>query len=140
MTKRYVILTAFLTAAVVTAIILEFATNAYGWKDSPPPRYKGCNSHACNVRVWRKHRLKVTKANWGIFNAISQCESHGDWHINTGNGYYGGIQFSAQSWYAVGGKGSANEYTILEQQYRGNLLQDRQGWGAWPRCRRAAGV
>lgn len=77
---------------------------------------------------------------WGIFQAIAECESHGNWHISTGNGFYGGVQFAAGSWFAVGGRGYASQATKLEQIFRAVLLMRRQGYGAWPVCRHAAGV
>ena len=42
-------------------------------------------------------------ADGGVWDRIAQCESGGNWHINTGNGYYGGLQFSAGTWRAAGG-------------------------------------
>lgn len=83
---------------------------------------------------------RVADPYWGIFNAIAECESHGDWAIDTSNGYFGGIQFSLRSWYAVGGRGNPAHTSKLEQIYRGVLLRRLQGWGAWPQCRKVAGV
>ena len=70
---------------------------------------------------------------------LARCESGGNWSINTGNGYYGGLQFSLSSWRAVGGQGYPHQNTKWEQIHRGELLQDRQGWGAWPACSRKLG-
>ncbi|MBW3621051.1 MAG: transglycosylase family protein [Actinobacteria bacterium] len=71
---------------------------------------------------------------------MAQCESNGNWAINTGNGYYGGIQFSLSSWRAVGGAGYPHHNSKWEQIHRGELLQQRQGWGAWPSCSRKLGL
>jgi putative cell wall-binding protein len=71
---------------------------------------------------------------------LAQCESGGNWAINTGNGYYGGIQFSLSSWRAVGGAGYPHQNSKWEQIHRGELLQARQGWGAWPACSRKLGL
>jgi putative cell wall-binding protein len=65
---------------------------------------------------------------------LAQCESGGNWSINTGNGYYGGLQFSLSSWRMVGGQGYPHQNSQWEQMYRAELLHDRQGWGAWPAC------
>ena len=65
---------------------------------------------------------------------LAQCESGGNWAINTGNGYYGGLQFSLSSWRLVGGQGYPHQNSKWEQIYRAELLHDRQGWGAWPAC------
>lgn len=94
----------------------------------------------CVKRLRVKEWKRVAYPYWGIFNAIAECESHGDWNINTGNGYYGGIQFSLRSWAAVGGRILPSLASKLEQIYRGVRLMRLQGWGAWPVCRRAAGV
>jgi LysM repeat protein len=69
--------------------------------------------------------------NW---DAVAQCESGGNWGINTGNGYYGGLQFSPSTWSANGGSGSAANASREEQiRVAENVLQS-QGIGAWPVC------
>lgn len=76
------------------------------------------------------------------FDQLSQCESGGDWHINTGNGYFGGIQFSQGSWEAAGGLEFAQRADLAtrEQQIMaGKKLKDMQGWNAWPSCSRKYG-
>jgi len=65
---------------------------------------------------------------------LAQCESGGNWSINTGNGYYGGLQFNLTSWRAVGGSGRPDQASAAEQMARAEILLDRQGWGAWPAC------
>ena len=75
-----------------------------------------------------------------IWDRLADCESSGNWSINTGNGYYGGIQFSLASWRAVGGSGYPHQASRLEQIYRGEKLQAIQGWGAWPACSRKIGL
>lgn len=75
-----------------------------------------------------------------VWDDLAQCESGGDWSIATGNGYYGGLQFSLSSWRAVGGTGYPNEHSRAEQINRAELLLDQQGWGAWPSCSRQLGL
>jgi hypothetical protein len=75
-----------------------------------------------------------------VWDSLAQCESGGDWSINTGNGYYGGLQFSLSSWQAVGGSGYPHEHSREEQIRRGEMLQARQGWGAWPSCAAKLGL
>jgi LysM repeat protein len=75
-----------------------------------------------------------------VWDAIAACESGGNWSINTGNGYYGGLQFSLGSWQAVGGSGLPSNASREEQIARAETLQARQGWGAWPVCSVRAGV
>lgn len=69
--------------------------------------------------------------NW---DAIAACESGGNWAINTGNGYYGGLQFSMSTWRANGGTGSPHGASKAEQiRVAENTLRS-QGIGAWPTC------
>jgi hypothetical protein len=72
---------------------------------------------------------------YASWDALAECESGGDWSINTGNGYYGGLQFSQSSWQAVGGPpGLPSEHSRETQIAMGQRLQAAQGWGAWPAC------
>lgn len=76
--------------------------------------------------------------NW---DAIAHCESHGNWGANTGNGYYGGLQFSRGTWRAHGGgkyARTANKATRAEQILVAEKVLRRQGLGAWPTCGRKA--
>jgi nucleoid-associated protein YgaU len=66
-------------------------------------------------------------ADGGVWDRIAKCESGGNWHINTGNGYYGGLQFSA---------GTSREQQIAVA----TKVQHAQGWGAWPVCSARAGA
>ncbi len=75
---------------------------------------------------------RITSDN--VWDLLAMCESGGNWHINTGNGYYGGLQFLPESWYMVGGSGLPHEATREEQIYRAKLLLAIQGWKAWPAC------
>ena len=71
--------------------------------------------------------------NW---DAIAACESGGNWAINTGNGYFGGLQFSPSTWRANGGSGMPNHASRAEQiRVAENVLRS-QGIGAWPTCGR----
>ncbi|WP_026918443.1 transglycosylase family protein [Gordonia shandongensis] len=69
--------------------------------------------------------------NW---DAVAQCESGGDWSINTGNGYYGGLQFSQSTWEANGGTGIASDASREEQIRVAENVLATQGPGAWPTC------
>jgi hypothetical protein len=73
------------------------------------------------------------------WDKLAQCESGGNWSMNSGNGYYGGLQFSLASWQEVGGTGYPHQHTKAEQIKRGKLLQARYGWGQWPYCSRQLG-
>lgn len=71
---------------------------------------------------------------------LAACESSGDWQANTGNGYWGGLQFSLSSWRSVGGVGYPHQASVAEQIKRGRLLQAVQGFGAWPTCAARLGL
>jgi LysM repeat protein len=76
----------------------------------------------------------VHAAGSGVWYRIAQCESGGNWAANTGNGFYGGLQFTLSSWRAAGGSGYPSQASASEQIARAKILQARQGWGAWPAC------
>jgi hypothetical protein len=72
--------------------------------------------------------------NW---DGVAQCESSGNWHINTGNGYYGGLQFSASTWAAYGGHEFASNAHLASKEQQIVVAErtlDGQGVGAWPNC------
>ena len=73
------------------------------------------------------------------WDRLAQCESGGNWAINTGNGYYGGLQFSARTWRSVGGTGLPHQHSRETQIEMGKRLQARAGWGQWPACTRRLG-
>ncbi|KAB1143934.1 LysM peptidoglycan-binding domain-containing protein [Streptomyces luteolifulvus] len=76
----------------------------------------------------------ATSSEW---DAVAQCESGGNWSINTGNGYYGGLQFSASTWAAYGGTqyaATADQATKEQQIAIGEKVLAGQGKGAWPVC------
>ena len=66
-----------------------------------------------------------------VWDSVASCESGGNWHINTGNGYYGGLQFSAATWKSVGGPGLPHENSRETQIKYAKILQARSGWGQW---------
>ena len=86
------------------------------------------SADAATMRTWQR---------------LANCESGGRWHINTHNGYYGGLQISSGTWRAYGGKRFARDAhaaTRTEQVTVANRIKNRQGWGAWPSCSRRIGV
>ncbi|WP_196243823.1 transglycosylase family protein, partial [Mycobacterium avium] len=76
---------------------------------------------------------KAYSVNW---DAIAQCESGGNWGINTGNGYAGGLQFTSSTWHANGGSGSPAGASREEQIRVAENVLHSQGIGAWPVCGR----
>jgi resuscitation-promoting factor RpfA len=73
------------------------------------------------------------------WDAIAQCESGGNWSINTGNGYYGGLQFKQSTWTANGGTGSPAGASREEQIRVAENTLRTQGIGAWPVCGKRQG-
>lgn len=71
--------------------------------------------------------------NW---DAVAACESGGNWATNTGNGYYGGLQFTPSTWRANGGKGLPHQASRAEQIRVAERVLQTQGIGAWPVCGR----
>ena len=76
----------------------------------------------------------------GVWDQLAECESGGNWSISTGNGYYGGLQFSQSSWNAAGGSGNPANASREEQIRVAENLQASQGWGAWPACSSQLGL
>jgi LysM repeat protein len=82
-------------------------------------------------------------ASGSTWDRLAQCESGGNWGINTGNGYYGGLQFSPSTWRAFGGgqyASSAHRASRAEQIAIAERVLDSQGWGAWPACSAKLGL
>ena len=75
--------------------------------------------------------------NW---DAMAQCESGGNWSANTGNGFYGGLQFTPATWAANGGVGSPAAASREQQIYVARNVLRTQGIGAWPVCGGPIGV
>ncbi|RCW43597.1 LysM repeat protein [Halopolyspora algeriensis] len=76
----------------------------------------------------------ASAADW---DELAQCESSGDWHINTGNGFYGGLQFTESTWAAFGGdQYAANAHLATREQQIAvaKKVLEAQGPGAWPAC------
>jgi hypothetical protein len=75
--------------------------------------------------------------NGETWDALAKCESSNNWGINTGNGFYGGVQFTQSTWECFGGlrfAPRADLATREEQITIAELTRAGQGWGAWPVC------
>jgi len=96
------------------------------------------------VRVGTKPGTDVPPVSEGqIWDAIAGCEAGGNWGINTGNGYYGGVQFDQGTWERNGGlrfAARADLATREEQIAVAEVTRERQGWGAWPVCSGRSGA
>ena len=114
-----------------------------------------CDSHHMNIRRAFTLVAMVLGMAFGAFllgtgtasadsgvnwDAVAKCESGGNWAINTGNGYYGGLQFSPATWTANGGTGMPNQASREEQIRVAENVFKTQGIGAWPTCGANAGA
>jgi hypothetical protein len=79
----------------------------------------------------------------GVWDRLAQCESGGNWAINTGNGFFGGLQFAQATWEGFGGGAFAPRADLASREQQ-IIMADRvlrgQGWGAWPECSRKLGL
>lgn len=78
-----------------------------------------------------------------VWEKVAACESTGNWHINTGNGYYGGLQFTGSTWAAYGGTAYAPRADLATKDQQIAIAEkvlDGQGPGAWPTCSVRAGL
>ncbi|THA26314.1 LysM peptidoglycan-binding domain-containing protein [Streptomyces sp. RKND-216] len=92
------------------------------------PLMSASNARAASVDTWEQ---------------VAACESSGNWRINTGNGYYGGLQFSQSSWEAAGGTQYAPRADLASKQEQiavAEKLLEMQGPGAWPVCGSEGGL
>lgn len=114
-------------SASMEATLLPVATPA------PPPR-----AAAAPAR-----RPAATYSGDSVWDALAKCESGGNWSINTGNGYYGGLQFSYATWQGYGGGEFAeypHEATREEQITVAERLRAARGYQPWPACRLKLGL
>ncbi|MBS4727197.1 transglycosylase family protein [Mycobacterium sp. SM1] len=98
-----------------------------------PPASEAPEAPAAKTPEMRPARQTAYSVNW---DAIAQCESGGNWSINTGNGYSGGLQFTPGTWAANGGSGSPHNASREEQIRVAENVLRTQGLGAWPVCGR----
>lgn len=93
---------------------------------------------AAVVKVGTKP-MPASTANGGAWDRIAQCESGGNWHANTGNGYYGGLQFSLSTWRGNGGVGYPHQASREQQIAIAERVRKASGgYGAWPHCGKLA--
>ena len=75
-----------------------------------------------------------------LWDELAGCESEGDWSLDSGNGYFGGLQISPTSWKEAEGGGLPHETSRAEQIMRAETILEAQGWAAWPRCSASLGL
>ncbi|CAN5759473.1 hypothetical protein BH24ACT15_BH24ACT15_12890 [soil metagenome] len=109
-------------AALQDVVVSPTATARPGVITTPAP--PGTPSQP-SLRTWQR---------------LAACESSGNWGVNSGNGFYGGLQFTLDSWRLVGGSGYPHKHPALEQIRRAERLLNLQGWVAWPVCSEKLGL
>ncbi len=96
-----------------------------------------------------KHDTAQAGGNSSVWDRLARCESSGNWKINSGNGYYGGLQISKSTWNYYGGRQFAaypnqtsrsNQIVVAQRILNGHDGKKGQGWKAWPTCSRRIGV
>lgn len=125
------------TKTVTTKAITEEIS--VGTKAKPKPAKTEAKSNSSSSKKATKTPANVS----GAWAALAKCESGGNWSINTGNGYYGGLQFSASSWRGAGGGKYAalpHQATPAQQIATAENLRKNGGWGHWPSCSRKLGL
>jgi uncharacterized protein YabE (DUF348 family) len=106
---------------------------------SPSPSRSSSSSRSS--RSSSSHRSSAPSVSSGsVWDKIAKCESGGNWSISTGNGFYGGLQFTLSTWHAYGGSGMPNHASRNQQIAVAKRVQAGQGWGAWPACTAKLGI
>lgn len=98
---------------------------------------------AAVVKVGTKQASAPAVSNASTWDSIAQCEATGNWAINTGNGFYGGLQFTQSTWEAFGGGQYAARADLASREQQiaiGEKVRAGQGWGAWPSCTSKLGL
>jgi Spy/CpxP family protein refolding chaperone len=98
---------------------------------------------AAAVAVPMAFAAPAQAANATTWDAVAQCESSGNWAANTGNGFFGGLQFTQSTWQSFGGgqfAPSAHQASRGQQIQVAEKVLSAQGWNAWPVCSKKAGA
>ena len=101
---------------------------------------RSSSARCSSRRVLRQPVASIVKVgtktvDTGVWDRIAACESGGNWAANTGNGYYGGLQFNLGTWQAYGGTGRPDQNSREQQIAVAERVRDASGgYGAWPVC------
>ena len=107
-----------------------------GGRGTPGHTWAFYRREARNLRTYL-HRLEVNRRRQTLVNqwqGVADCESGGNWHINTGNGHYGGLQFNLGTWQAYGGRGMPHQQEAWRQAQVAERVRVSSGLGHWPHC------
>lgn len=143
----------FLLPTVVAAILDPGDTRVYELGSTPPPTYPVGFAPIDNIPTFPPGIATTTttapqakrRPAGDIWDRLAHCETRGRWTLNSGNGYFGGLQFDQASWEGAGGLRFAARADLAtrDQQIAAATVWQRihpRGWGAWPHCARALGL
>lgn len=105
--------------ALVTLAVVASAAGVVGWQSGL--------AHAEGGHVYDNPQA---------WDNMAICESGGNWSADTGNGYYGGLQFTMETWTVYGGTGNPAAASREQQIEIAKKVRAAQGWQAWPSCAR----
>jgi hypothetical protein len=143
------LLTSFTTQAFSKQEEAEFVKPDSNWyqKNVTLPtlksEYKSVEYTISEAQITPTQSPKIVQINSfdnNIWEKLAQCETHGNWSADTGNGYYGGLQFNMSAWESTGGSGNPAHASKDEQIMRGEILQEKRGWGPWNTCAKKLGL
>ena len=100
-------------------------------------------ANAAPAPVQKKQIAAPAVTNGGVWDSLAMCEASGNWSINTGNGFSGGLQFTPSTWAAYGGLNYAPAAYMATREQQIDVatrVQAGQGWGAWPACTAKLGI
>ncbi|MFD3658054.1 transglycosylase family protein [Streptomyces sp. NPDC058620] len=123
-------------AAVLLSLALLFAASPAA-PAAPPPPVPSPGAPANGPPGGFRPGGYACDASKGLWDCVAACESGGDWHANTGNGYYGGLQFRQSTWEEHGGRDHAPRADLATREEQIQVAEEvlgTQGWGAWPHC------
>lgn len=112
-------------------------------KPKPATIARGTKAPANAASASRSSAAAPAVAGGSVWDSIAACESGGNWAINTGNGFQGGLQFTPSTWAGYGGTAyapSADQASREQQIAVAERVQAAQGWGAWPACTAKLGI
>jgi len=135
MRRRLAVIGVLATLSVAAACTPEEVGMWQAWHAQDP---QAANAFAANLGAKQPNEPPQ-----GVWDQIAQCESGGNWSINTGNGYSGGLQFLHSTWRAYGGTQYAPlayQATRAQQIDIAERVLADAGWGAWPTCSRRLGL
>ena len=128
-----------LTAAVIIGTMLRTGTPGGGTSATPAPAAAATPS-AQAPAMPPATAPSAAQAPVSTWDKVAQCESGGNWATSTGNGFHGGLQFTASTWRSFGGSGMPHQASRTEQIAVAERVLAAQGWKAWPACSRKLGL